>query len=161
MIKNLTIREAGANDAELVASFITKLAMHERLKDELEIDAERLRRDLGANANPRIWGLIAEIDGVAVGSTIYCLVCNTNTTSWVLHVQDVFIDENHRGHGIGEALFKRLARVARERGCRWIQLEVLHWNEDAKAFYEHLGMIPEQEMGKMYLGGEALRKLSQ
>lgn len=160
-MENLIIREAGEKDAELVASFITKLATHERLKDELEVDAERLRRDLDVNANPRIWGLIAEIDGMAVGSTIYCLVYNTNTTSWVLHAQDVFVDENYRGQGVGEALLKRLARIAQERGCRWIQLEVLHWNKDALAFYEHLGMIPEKEMGKMYLEGEALRKLSQ
>jgi GNAT superfamily N-acetyltransferase len=158
---NLSIREAGAADAELLGSFITKLATHERVTAELEVDAERLRRDLDSSASPRIWGLIAEVDGVAVGSTIYCLVYNTNTTSWMMHAQDVFVDENYRGQGIGEALFKRLARIAQERACRWIQLEVLNWNERARGFYEHLGMTTEKEMHKMYLEGEALRKLAQ
>ena len=89
------------------------------------------------------------------------MVYDTNTTSWVLHAQDVFVDKNYRGQGIGTALFKRLAHVAEERAYRWIQLEVLNWNEDTKAFYERLGMTTEKEMCKMYLGGEALRKLSQ
>ncbi|HEV7449200.1 MAG TPA: GNAT family N-acetyltransferase, partial [Candidatus Paceibacterota bacterium] len=115
---------------------------------------------LDTTANPRLYGLIAEIDAKPVGSTLYYFGYNTNTTRWVLHAQDVFVDEAYRGQGIGEALFKQLARIALARECSWIELEVFDWNEGAQNFYKRLGMTLEESMQKMYLESEALNKLA-
>ena len=43
-----------------------------------------------------------------------------------------------RQHGIGRALLRALARIARERGCGRMEWAVLDWNEPALRFYKSL-----------------------
>lgn len=56
------------------------------------------------------------------------------TSLWCLAV-----DPQTRHSGVGEALVKRLAREFKERGCRTLDLSVLHDNELAIQLYEKLG----------------------
>jgi GNAT superfamily N-acetyltransferase len=41
-------------------------------------------------------------------------------------------------HGIGRALLRALARIARERNCGRMEWAVLDWNEPALRFYQSL-----------------------
>ena len=45
----------------------------------------------------------------------------------------------HRRRGIGKALLKSVARLARARNCGRLEWSVLDWNASAIAFYESLG----------------------
>jgi GNAT superfamily N-acetyltransferase len=47
------------------------------------------------------------------------------------------VEEAARGHGLGRALLAALARVAQERGCPRLDLNVLHWNP-TRDFYRRL-----------------------
>ena len=40
-----------------------------------------------------------------------------------------------RGRGVGQALLRRLAELALERGCGRLEWWVLDWNSDAIEFY--------------------------
>jgi GNAT superfamily N-acetyltransferase len=65
----------------------------------------------------------------------------------------------HRGHGVGRALLKELARIAIERDCGRLEWSVLDWNRDAIGFYERLGATPNSEWTVYRLTGEALTEL--
>ena len=54
-------------------------------------------------------------------------------------IHDLFVREEARGLGAGKALVTRLADIARERGCCRVDVNVLDWNERARAFYGALG----------------------
>ena len=54
-------------------------------------------------------------------------------------VEDLFVDESAREQGVAKALFGRLAKEAKARGCARIDWAVLDWNTEAMAFYEKLG----------------------
>jgi|HubBroStandDraft_4_1064222.scaffolds.fasta_scaffold1002827_2 GNAT superfamily N-acetyltransferase len=155
-----SIREAGPEDAQLVASFIVELATYERLLAETHPSVEALQRDLAAQTTPRLYCLIAETEGVPVGFAAYYLAYSTNRTSWALHLQDIFVREAHRKAGVGSALFKKLVEAAVTHKCDSIELEVLRWNDESRGFYEHMGMVANDETVKLYLEGEALKKFS-
>ena len=61
-----------------------------------------------------------------------------------LYIDDLCVDENHRGEHIGTALYKEVVRYAKMRGCHNITLNVWSFNERAMKFYESLGMKPRK-----------------
>jgi GNAT superfamily N-acetyltransferase len=64
-----------------------------------------------------------------------------------------------RGQGIGEAMLKRLAALAVERGCGRFEWSVLDWNADAIRFYERMGATVMPDWRICRVTGEALAAL--
>jgi ribosomal protein S18 acetylase RimI-like enzyme len=54
-------------------------------------------------------------------------------------LEDLFVDEQARGTGLGEALVNAAVERARERGCRRIELDANEANTPAFTLYERLG----------------------
>ena len=76
------------------------------------------------------------------------------------NLEDLFVVPEHRGHGVGRALFERLAQTAVERGCGRLEWAVLDWNKDAIRFYEGLGAKPNSDWTVYRLAGESLHSLA-
>jgi ribosomal protein S18 acetylase RimI-like enzyme len=157
-MSNVVLRDVTPDDAELAAEFIIELATYERLLDETRPEVERLRKDLDSAADPRLYGIFAEVDGAPVGFAAYYLAYSTNRTAWSIHLQDIFVRESHRGQRIGAHLIRALAEVAKRHGYEAVELEVLTWNDGAREFYESHGFTVNRETDKMYLEGDALTK---
>jgi GNAT superfamily N-acetyltransferase len=69
------------------------------------------------------------------------------------------VQEWARGDGVGAALMRAVARVAVERGCPRLDLQVLDWNP-ARHFYERLGFEPLRAWLPYRLAGDALPALA-
>ncbi len=54
-------------------------------------------------------------------------------------IEDVVVDENSRGKGVGEALVRRCMEVARERGAEIVELQSARWCKVANRLYPRLG----------------------
>lgn len=61
-----------------------------------------------------------------------------------LYIDDLCVDEKHRGKGIGKAIYTQIVRYAKMRKCHNITLNVWACNENALKFYEALGMQPQK-----------------
>lgn len=61
-----------------------------------------------------------------------------------LYIDDLCVDENHRGKGIGKALYGEICRYAKMRKCYNVTLNVWSCNESAMRFYESLGLKPQK-----------------
>ena len=57
-----------------------------------------------------------------------------------LYIDDICVDGNARGRGIGRALYDYILDYARKKGCYNVTLNVWTCNPRAMAFYEKLGM---------------------
>lgn len=55
------------------------------------------------------------------------------------HVDELVVDDQHRGGGIGGQLLERLVATARRRGCRVLELESAGHRTRAHGFYERHG----------------------
>jgi GNAT superfamily N-acetyltransferase len=68
-------------------------------------------------------------------------------------LEDLFVSEDARRHGLGRALVGRAVERARERGCRRIELDTTEDNHAAIQLYESFGFSPASKGSKgLFLG---------
>lgn len=139
-----TIRPAVPGDAVTIANLIRELAIYEKLEHQAKATAEDLRRHL-FGPRPYAEVLIAEVGPTPVGMALFFHTFSTFRGQPGIHLEDLFVQPEHRGLGIGKALLGSLAKIARERGCGRIEWAVLDWNEPAIGFYKSLGAGPQEE----------------
>lgn len=61
-----------------------------------------------------------------------------------LYIDDICVDENCRGRGIGRSLYNHVIAYAKEQGFYNVTLNVWSCNPEAMAFYESLGLKPQK-----------------
>ncbi|MBR6380834.1 MAG: GNAT family N-acetyltransferase [Lachnospiraceae bacterium] len=71
---------------------------------------------------------------------------NTMVPHQTLFIDDLCVDQKRRGEGIGRRLFVFLTKEAKNLGCSDVTLNVWEGNENARRFYEKLGMKPRETM---------------
>ena len=154
----LTIREARPEDAGLIYRFVCDLAEYEKLRHEVTTDeAEMARALFGPNA--RVFCDIAEWDGAPAGFAVWFYNFSTFRGRHGIYLEDLFVQPEHRGRGIGKALLTGLAQRAVAQGLARVEWAVLDWNVDAIGFYEGLGADVIQDWRICRLTGEALQAL--
>jgi GNAT superfamily N-acetyltransferase len=90
-------------------------------------------------ADPATTLLVATEDGAIVATATVIVY---TTPAWVkARIEDVVVDENARGRGIGEALVKRCIDVARTRGVRVLELQSARGRQVANRLYPRLGFV--------------------
>jgi GNAT superfamily N-acetyltransferase len=154
-----TIRAATPADVPQILVFIRALAAYERAPDAVTATEEGLMRD-GFGPNPFYSCLIAEHDGQPAGFALYFF----NYSTWMgrpgIYLEDIFVQPEFRGLGIGKALLKQVAAIAVEKGCPRLQWEVLDWNTPAIEFYRAMGAEFLDEWRNVRIIAEALERLA-
>jgi GNAT superfamily N-acetyltransferase len=75
----------------------------------------------------------------AVGFGSLTIKSNLWSEAFVGFVDELVVDEAHRGQGIGTQILDHLISWACERGCNRIELDSAFHRKDAHAFYESRG----------------------
>ena len=155
----LSIRPAMSGDLDLIIGFIRALADYERLADAVVLDRTLLGCHLFGE-KPMAEVLIGEIDGVARGFALFFHNFSTFEGKPGIYLEDLFVEPDARGAGLGKALLARLAQVAMERGCARLEWSVLDWNEPSIAFYKSLGAKAMDEWTINRVDGATLTALA-
>ncbi|GIW08700.1 MAG: N-acetyltransferase [Dehalococcoidia bacterium] len=151
------IRPATPADVPAIARLIRGLAEYERLP--AAPDEARLHEHL-FGPRPYAEVLVADTAGRVVGFALFFSSYSTFLTRPGIYLEDLFVEPEHRGRGIGKALLARLARIAVERDCARLEWSVLNWNAPAIRFYDSLGAVPLDDWHTRRLSGEALRRVA-
>ena len=153
------IRPATVADVPVIRQLIRELAEYERLADEAVVTEAALWETL---FGPRPWAevLIAEAGSEVAGFALFFHNYSTFVGKPGLYVEDVYVRPKFRGHGLGTALFRRMARTAVDRGCARMEWAVLDWNESAEAFYRSIGAEPLDDWNIFRLTGPPLAALA-
>ena len=159
MTSALTIRPAIADDAGIIAQFIRDLAEYEKLAHEAKASAANIARDL-FGPNPKVFCEIAEWDGKPVGFALWFYTYSTFQGQHGIWLEDLYVDPNLRGKGIGKALLIYLAQRCVREGLGRFEWWVLDWNEPSIEFYKSQGGIMQDEWTKVRVDGEALAALA-
>jgi GNAT superfamily N-acetyltransferase len=133
-----TIRPATRADIPQILKFIHGLAAYERAPEAVTATEADLERD-GFGSNPFYFCLIAEHEGRPAGFAFYFFNYSTWQGRPGLYLEDLFVEPELRGLGIGKALLKQVAAIAVEKGCGRLQWAVLDWNTPAIEFYQAMG----------------------
>ena len=88
-------------------------------------------------------------DGGAVLGYAFCIFeqyvnDNIRTDVRTLYIDDLCVDEAHRGRHVGRRLYDHVLAFARAAGCYNVTLNVWSCNPSALRFYEHCGLRPQK-----------------
>ena len=156
----VAIRPATPSDIPTVRRLIRALAEYEK-KLHLATATEDDLRTLLFSPRPYGFAALAELNNVAAGILIWYFMASTFAGRPALFVEDVFVEPAHRGKGIGLALFRHAAKIARAENCVCMEWRVLNWNQAAIDFYHRLGAKESTEWKFMMLEGGVLVALSE
>lgn len=157
---SIQLRFATAADTGLIFTFIQALAEYERLTHAVVTDEEALHTSL-FQGRKVAEVVLAEYDSQPAGFALFFHTYSTFLGKPGLYLEDLFVQPDLRGHGIGRALLACLARIAVERGCGRLEWSVLDWNEPAIGFYQRLGAQPLEEWTMYRMTGPALTQLAE
>ena len=147
----MQIRRATSDDAQLLATLNVPV---QRIHAEGRPDLFKVASD-GADMvghfedvlqKEQNRAFIAEVDGQAVGYAV-AIVFSTQEmvhsySSDVVYLNEMSVNAEQRGQGIGKALMQTVYDLARAEGVRRLVLDVWHFNSNTREFYEHLGFEP-------------------
>ena len=154
-----TIRQAKADDAGLILSFIRELAEYEKLSNEVVATEQSLRETLFGD--PRYAeALIGEYQGKPVAFALFFHNYSTFMGKPGLYLEDLYVKPEMRGKGLGKIMLSYLANIAVERGCGRFEWWVLDWNRPALDFYQKIGAVPMSEWTVHRVTGDALLRLA-
>ena len=156
----IRIRKAERNDVPLILHFIQSLAEYERLRESCVATEEKIERTL-FNDRPSAEVIIAELDERPVGFALFFHNYSTFLAQRGIYLEDLFVNPEARGEGVGFALLSELARIAVERDCGRLEWAVLDWNQLAIDFYKRIGAVPLDDWTVFRLTGTTLGSLAQ
>ncbi len=156
---NLFLRFATKKDASLILEFVKKLADYEKLSHEVTATPEILEKSLfGDRQVAEV--IIAYYNDAPAGFSLFFHNFSTFLGKPGIYIEDIFVNPELRGKGIGQALLKFVAKLAVERSCGRVEWSVLDWNEPAINFYRKLGAISMDGWTTFRLMNETLEEFA-
>ncbi|KZD05867.1 GNAT family N-acetyltransferase [Oceanibaculum pacificum] len=155
---DIVIRPALIEDAATVLALERSLARFLKHEANFKATLADVERD-AFGPSPRFEAWLAVVDGQPAGLLTFFPTYSTFKAKPCLFVDSLYVEEGTRGLGLGRRLMATACRLAVERGCVRVDLNVLDWNP-ARAFYGSLGI---QETGEVALSvtGETMRRLAE
>ena len=128
---------ADASDAELLIELMREFYACEHL----EFDERAARVALEQILDDRRFGVIhvIRVDGAAAGYLVLTFGFSLEFGGRDALVDELYLRENFRGHGLGKASLELAVEVCREEGIRALHLEVDRVNTRAQVLYRQAG----------------------
>ena len=134
-----TIRPATETDIPHLLPLMRALAVFEKYIDTFAVTEDVLRRQGFQQDPPDFHALVAEREGELVGMLVYYFVPFTATAKPTLYMKELYVTDEVRGQGVGEALMRAAAQAALAQDCGAMRWTVADWNAGGRRFYERLG----------------------
>ena len=154
---SVTVREAKPEDSEAMLHMVQALAEYQGIRARVTAKAEDFRRD-GFGSQRKFEAVIAERQGQPVGLALFQTFYESWEGATTLQITDLFVDEAVRGTGVGFRLVREVGRLAKQRGCTSLQLNVVHANP-SRASFDRIGFEHQDDLLHYRLGYQGLRKL--
>lgn len=133
------IRPGRREDMARVHQAIRSLADHIGAPDHVLSSPDDLTHHAFGDT-PVLFVEIAEVDGAFAGMCLHFPIFSTWLGKPGVFVQDIYVEQAFRGHKVGEALLRHVAKKSRAKGGAYLRLSVDVDNLGAQAFYNKLGI---------------------
>jgi GNAT superfamily N-acetyltransferase len=101
--------------------------------------------------------IFVQLNGKVIGFALYFLSFSTYLGNVNMHLEDLFIEPEHRGNGYGKALLKELGKIVIDRGYGRFEWTCLSWNKSSIDFYLNIG-AEMKDWELFHFKGDALKK---
>ncbi len=151
----MTVRPIAPDDVPAVVGLVRELAEYEQAPHEARMTEDQLTAALFGDSRA-LFGHVAVADGQVVGMALWFLNFSTWRGTHGVYLEDLYVQPQHRGSGLGRELLRTLADVCVQRGYDRLEWSVLDWNTPSIDFYRAAGAVPMDEWTVFRLTDEAL-----
>jgi GNAT superfamily N-acetyltransferase len=151
----MTVRPVRPDDVPAVVALVRELADYEKALHEVRLTEEQLTGVLFGDV-PALFGHVALDGDEVVGIALWFLNFSTWRGTHGIYLEDLYVQPQHRGAGIGKELLRTLAAVCVERGYSRLEWAVLDWNTPSIEFYKAAGAVALDEWTVFRLTDDAL-----
>ena len=145
----ITIRRAESRDLDKTLKLLSEvLELHVKIRPDIFISGttKYTREELQAIFdNDQTPVFVAADDSGEVVGYAFCVMKRQ------LFIDDLCVDENCRGQHVGTLLFDYVKQYARDNGCYDVMLNVWEGNDNARRFYEKMGMFVKETQMEILL----------
>jgi len=135
---NYLIRNCQSSDIPFVVYLCQKHAEYEKAIFNPFGKEEGLTKALFSD-DPKLFCLVVEVEQKIVGYATYTIDFSTWDAAYFMYMDCLYLEDEVRGFGIGEALLDVLTQVATSKKCITIQWHTPTFNERAIKFYHRIG----------------------
>jgi GNAT superfamily N-acetyltransferase len=140
----IAIRAAVCTDAPLLLAYVGKKSEFDRATDAFTGVVRTTRAKIEATlfGEPRFaHAIVAEDAGDPRGFALYYFRYSSFAGQPSLWLDDLYVDDDARGQGVGAALLARLVEIARDNDCTHLAWTAAAANPRGIAFYEREGAV--------------------
>ncbi len=155
----ISMVKVNSGNVDDLARMVTELAVFEHLEPPTHEAVDRLRKDV-VSETPYFHAYIAcNAQGDQVGYVFFFFTYSTLLAKPTLFIEDIYVVERYRRHGIGRRLLAFCAAEAKRRDCGRMDWNVLDWNSKAISFYQSCGATVHTEWSMVRLKEDAFKNL--
>jgi GNAT superfamily N-acetyltransferase len=140
---DIQIRKSTPDEVPAIVRLMRDFAEYEDLGDYCEITEERLLNVMFGD-DAFVEALVALHESEPIAYAMFYPYFASFRGQCGYYLEDIFVAEDFRRNGLGEAMIKIIAKLARQRGFERIDFQVLEWNDPAVKFYEKLGAVRDE-----------------
>jgi GNAT superfamily N-acetyltransferase len=108
------------------------------LPEQTELTWKRL-----INNELKMFGFVAESEDEIIGFTHCLFRPSTWTETDYCYLEDLFVDPNIRGKGIGRALMNKVFELAKEKNSKRVYWTTQEFNKTARVLYDSITPVSE------------------
>ena len=131
---NITIREIKADDFTGLISLFTEFATFEKTPEKMINTVDRMTVE-----QEFFNGFVALNDSEEIVGYVTHFFAYYTWIGKSLYMDDLYVKEEFRGHGIGTELINKVIEYAKTTNCQKVKWQVSEWNKPAIEFYKSLG----------------------
>jgi GNAT superfamily N-acetyltransferase len=142
---NYKIRFAEPKDITEIIELCALHAAYEKAEYTTENKAENLAKSL-FTPNAPVLCCVVEIENKIIGYTTFMQAYSTWDANFYVHMDCLFIKDDYRNLGIGEALINKIKEYAKENDIYLMQWQTPIFNERAIKFYYRIGCTAKEKL---------------
>jgi GNAT superfamily N-acetyltransferase len=108
------------------------------LPEQTELTWKRL-----INNELKMFGFVAEVENGVIGFTHCLFRPSTWTETDYCYLEDLFVDPNIRGKGVGRALMEKVVDLAKEKKSKRVYWTTQEFNKTARILYDSITPVSE------------------
>lgn len=155
----MKILAAKKENSGLILHFIKELAITEKFPFEVSVTKEQIESNL-FGVSPAAEAVIIYVGNKPCGFAVFYYSFSTTTGKRGLHLDDLYVEPDYQGQGLGKKVLIYLSKLAIQKDCARFEWWALNTNDSAIKFYMNIGAKKLDEITVFRLNAKGISNLS-